>query len=60
LQLGQIPPDRKPVRTVGPGVYELREQDGEKWYRVLYVREGGTIHVLQCFEKRSNAIERKT
>ena len=27
LQLGQIPPDRKPVRTVGPGVYELREED---------------------------------
>jgi phage-related protein len=58
LQLGQTPPDRKPVRTVGPGVYELREQDAEKWYRVLYTREGGTIHVLHCFEKRSNAIER--
>ncbi len=59
LQLGQAPPDRKPVRTVGPGVYELREQDAEKWYRVLYVRDGGTIHVLHCFEKRSNAIEQK-
>ena len=59
LQLGQTPPDRKPVRTVGPGVYELREQDAEKWYRVLYAREGGTIHVLHCFEKRSNAIEQK-
>jgi phage-related protein len=59
LQLGQTPPDRKPVRTVGPGVYELREQDAEKWYRVLYVREGGTIQVLHCFEKRSNAIEQK-
>jgi len=57
LQLGQIPPDRKPVRTVGPGVYELREQDAETWYRVLYVREGGTIHVLHILEKRSNAIE---
>jgi phage-related protein len=33
LQLGQTPPDRKPVRTVGPGVYELREQDAEKWYK---------------------------
>jgi len=59
LQLGQIPPDRKPVRAVGPGVYELRERDAEKWYRILYVREGGTIHVLHCFEKRSNAIEQK-
>ena len=59
LQLGQIPPDRKPVRRVGVGVYELREQDADNWYRVLYVREGSTIHVLHCFEKRSNAIEQK-
>jgi phage-related protein len=59
LQLGQTPPDRKPVRTVGPGVYELREQDADRWYRVLYARQGGTIHVLHCFEKRSNAIEQK-
>jgi len=59
LQLGQTPLDRKPVRTVGPGVYDLREQDAENWYRVLYVREGGTIHVFRCFEKRSNAIEQK-
>ncbi|MGA7077889.1 MAG: type II toxin-antitoxin system RelE/ParE family toxin [Terriglobales bacterium] len=59
LQLGQAPPDRKPVRAVGPRVHELREQDAEKWYRVLYIREGGTIHVLHCFEKRSNAIEQK-
>jgi phage-related protein len=59
VQRGQTPPDRKPVRTVGAGVYELREQDAEKWYRVLYVREGGTIHVLHCFEKRTNAIEQK-
>lgn len=59
LQLGQIPPDRKPVRTVGPGVYELRDRDAEKWYRILYVREGGAVHVLHCFEKRSNTIEQK-
>jgi phage-related protein len=59
LQLGQTPADRKPVRTVGPGVYELREQDAEKWHRVLYVREDGTVYVLHCFEKRSNAIEQK-
>jgi phage-related protein len=59
LQLGQIRTDRKPVRTVGPGVYELREQDAKTWYRVLYVRRAETIHVLHCFEKRSNSIEQK-
>jgi len=59
LQLGQIPPDRKAVREVGAGAYELREQDAKTWYRVLYVRRGNTIQVLHCFEKRSNSIEQK-
>lgn len=59
LQLGQTPSDRKPVRTVGPGVYELREEDAKTWYRLLYVRRKQTIHVLHCFEKRSNSIEQK-
>ena len=59
LQLGQTPPDRKVVREVGAGVYELREQDQKAWYRVLYVRRADTIQVLHCFEKRSNAIEQK-
>lgn len=59
LQLGQTPPDRKPVKVVGPGVYELREGDARAWYRVLYVRRERVIQVLHCFEKRSNAIEQK-
>jgi phage-related protein len=59
LQLGQAPPDRKPVSTVGPGVYELREEDAKTWYRILYARRAGTIRVLHCFEKRSNTIEQK-
>jgi len=59
LQLGQTPPDRKPVQTVGAGVYELREGDARAWYRILYVRREKVIQVLHCFEKRSNAIEQK-
>ncbi len=59
LQLGQTPPDRKPVQSVGLGVYELREGDARAWYRVLYVRRERVIQVLHCFEKRSNAIEKK-
>jgi phage-related protein len=58
-QRGQIPPDRKSVREVGAGVYELREQDERAWYRLLYVRRADVIQVLHCFEKRSNAIEQK-
>ncbi|MFZ0321956.1 MAG: type II toxin-antitoxin system RelE/ParE family toxin [Candidatus Sulfotelmatobacter sp.] len=59
LQLGQIPPDRKVVREVGAGVYELRDEDEKTWYRVLYVRRTNEIQVLHCFEKRSNSIEQK-
>jgi phage-related protein len=59
VQRGQIPPDRKLVREVGAGVYELREEDARAWYRVLYIRREKLIQVLHCFEKRSNAIEQK-
>jgi phage-related protein len=59
VQRGQIPPDRKAVREVGVGVYELREQDARAWYRLLHVHRGDVIQVLHCFEKRSNAIEQK-
>jgi phage-related protein len=59
LQLGQTPPDRKPVRAAGAGVYELREQDERAWYRILYVRRENAIQVLHCFEKQSNSIEQK-
>jgi len=59
LQLGQTPPDRKPVQAVGPGVFELREGDARAWYRVLYARREKVIQVLHCFEKRSNTIEQK-
>ena len=59
LQLGQTPPDRKPVQSVGAGVYELREGDARAWYRVLYIRRQKVIQVLHCFEKRTNSIEQK-
>ena len=59
VQRGQIPPDRKAVRAVGEGVYELREGDARAWYRILYIRREKVIQVLHCFEKRTNAIEQK-
>jgi len=59
VQRGQIPPDRKAVRSVGDGVYELREADARAWYRILYARREKVIQVLHCFEKRTNAIEQK-
>jgi phage-related protein len=54
LQQGQQPMDYRPMSSIGPGVFELRDQDERAWYRVIYLsRVRGVIHVLHCFEKRS-------
>jgi phage-related protein len=53
LQQGQQPTDYRPMSAVGPGVFELRDQDERAWYRVIYLsRVHDVIHVLHCFEKR--------
>jgi phage-related protein len=54
LQQGQQPTDYRAMNSVGPGVFELRDQDERAWYRVIYLsRVRDVIHVLHCFEKRS-------
>jgi phage-related protein len=53
LQQGLQPMDYRPMSSIGPGVFELRDQDERAWYRVIYLsRFRGVIHVLHCFEKR--------
>jgi phage-related protein len=42
------------MTAVGPGVFELRDQDERSWYRVVYLsRVRDVVHVLHCFEKSS-------
>lgn len=54
LQLGEIPLDSTPMKTVGPGVRELRARDRNNRYRVIYVvRKGTEIVVLHSFVKKS-------
>lgn len=60
VQLGQSPPDSKPMTTVGPGVYELREQDERAWYRVIYLKKiKNVVYVLHCFEKQTRKTEQQ-
>jgi phage-related protein len=60
IQLGQMPLDSKPMKTVGPGVYELRDQDERAWYRVFYLKKiADMVYVLHCFEKRTAQTEKK-
>lgn len=60
LQRGQIPGDRKSMPGIGPGVFELRDQDERSWYRVIYLKKTkNVIHILHCFEKDTNRTEQK-
>ncbi len=52
LQLGVRPMNSRPMKTIGMGIFEIREQDERSWYRVIYKsRIGECIHVLHCFQK---------
>ncbi len=60
LQQGERPSDYRPLPSVGPGVFELRDQDERAWYRVIYLsRISDVIYVLHCFEKKSREMPRK-
>jgi len=60
LQLGERPSDYRPLTSIGPGVFELRDQDERAWYRVVYLsRINDVIYVLHCFEKKSREMPRK-
>jgi phage-related protein len=54
LQIGEMPLDSKPVKTVGPGVRELRAKDRDNQFRTIYViPKGDDIIVLHTFIKKS-------
>jgi phage-related protein len=54
VQIGEKPYDSRPMRSIGKRVFELRQQDGRSWYRVIYLAKiGNTIYVLHSFEKHA-------
>ena len=60
LQQGERPADYRPLPSIGPGVFELRDQDERAWYRVVYLsRIDDVIYVLHSFEKKSREMPRK-
>jgi phage-related protein len=60
LRQGQQPSDYRPMPSIGQGVFELRDQDGRAWYRVIYLsRIRNVLHVLHCFEKKSRGTPQK-
>ena len=54
VQGGEEPIDWKPMKTIGPGVNEIRLRDHSGAYRVIYVATfKDAVYVLHCFEKKS-------
>lgn len=50
----------RPMPSVGPKVFELREGDDKTWYRVMYLSEiNNVVYVLHCFEKQGAKTQRK-
>jgi phage-related protein len=50
----------RPMPSIAPGVFELKEADERKWYRMVYLaRVKDTIYVLHCFEKNTAKTEKR-
>ena len=59
VQRGLEPKDWKPMKTIGPGVAEIRIHDQTGAYRVIYLAKfKDAVHVLHCFEKKSQKTAR--
>lgn len=54
LQEGGSPLDSAPMAPPLAGVFELRADDKDFWYRLLYTRIEKVIFVLHCFKKKTN------
>ena len=51
----------QPFPTIGPGTREIRIADDGDAFRVMYVAKfGDKIHVLHCFQKKTQATPKKS
>lgn len=59
LQNGLDPNDWKPMKTIGPGVREIRIRDVNGAFRVIYLAAlADRVYVLHAFAKKSQATSR--
>ena len=61
VALGGLPamPHSRPMPSVGPRCYELRVNDGNKTWRVVYLIAADAIVVLDVFAKKSRATPKR-
>ncbi len=54
VQRGLAPDNWKPMKTVGPGVCEIRVKDDAGIYRVIYIATfAEVVYVLHAFQKKT-------
>jgi phage-related protein len=59
VQRGLEPSNWKPMRSVGPGVREMRVRDATGAFRVIYLAtRPEAIYVLHCFQKKTQKTPR--
>ena len=59
LQRGDVPADFRPMRSIGPGVMEIRINTGDA-YRIFYVaRFAECIYVLHAFRKKAQRTSKR-
>ena len=50
----------RPMPSIARGVFELKDGDEKKWYRMIYLaRVRDTIYVLHCFTKNTGKTEKR-
>ena len=60
VQRGRDPDDWKPMKSIGPGVKEIRIRDITGAFRVIYLATiADAVYVLHCFQKKSKQTSNK-
>ena len=60
VQRGDDPDDWKPMRTVGPGVREIRIRETSGAFRIIYVATlEDRVLVIHAFQKKTRATSKK-
>jgi len=54
VQVGDKPLDSRRMKSIGQGVFELRQMDNNGWYRLVYLKKiADRVYVLHSFTKKS-------
>lgn len=60
MQIGLEPTNWKPMKTVGPGVREIRIRDDSGMFRVIYLATlAERVLVLHAFQKKTQQTAKK-